>query len=359
MSNVAQAKPRVGYIGDIVPAELIEAYGLEPVRLTGAGTDSTPLVDSLIVPNRGTRETDVMVDAVTECVLNGTFGRLDYLVIPHISRALQSMLVDLRMAEDAGYSVPERHYLDRSYLPDAASTAYNRQQFDKFVAKLGSWGRVPSEPELRRVLESRDALDAHLSDLAARRVQMEGAISGVDAVSMIHEALSGEPSRGIEILSTQDELAAAARVAEKPQVFLGGRMFDSPVWHEVVEAAGGRVVAEDAQWCPPFASRAATGGAENMMDALREDFALSVADALVSPMHIHIDRTLHRLHESQAKLAIFIVAPGDYRMWETPTVRSRAESMGVRVLHLKNQPYVPFDRESVSAMITQFIKEGM
>lgn len=353
--DAARGRGTVGYVGDVVPTELIEAAGLQPVHLTGRGRADTPLVDRYIRPNRGTRDSDVTVDAVLETILDGSAGELDRLVIPHISRSHQGIPLDLAMAREAGLSVPPVHYLDRSYLCADTSLQFNRRQFDKLVRSLSTWGERITGESLEEVLAHGRVYAAELTSLSEARRRPGSPVAGATAVDTVLSSQRVGVEEGSRVLQRAGSTMAGSTPG-LPEVFLGGHAVDHSLWHAEVESAGCRVIAEDAPWSLGGDPVPTVAGIDPL-EILRTRYASPDAEAMVTPMSIHISRTLARVEASGARRAVFIVPPGDHRMWEVPTLCASLERLGVRTLHLKNQPYAPTGNAAPAEAIHTFLTE--
>src|SRR3954463_9860347 len=135
----------VGYLCDNVPAELIEAAGFLPVRITGDPEGSVDAVcqyvDGLFQPTRRIGFAESMLSRL----LDGTYDYLDYLIVPHNRHAIQAIYQELLRA-GATYPelrLPTLHLLDKSWLPYYPPEVFNRDRLLDLHRALEGWVGQP------------------------------------------------------------------------------------------------------------------------------------------------------------------------------------------------------------------------
>lgn len=327
----------VGYIGEVVPAELIEAAGLTPLRITGGGITSTPLVDSLWSPRRRA-DPSASADAILERALRGEFAELALLVIPHTTKAIEGIATAIEAARRDGVSgLPPVHLLDRSFLTGLASSEYNARQFRLLTARLESIGEELTDVGIGRASRAyRDLRDVR-SDLAALRRAPGCPISGTEAFEALLRTWAMPAHKAAQHLR-QVMTAPRPTPPNVIRVFLAGSRTDTSAWHRAVEERGGIVVGEDDGWDPLPEEDA--GG--KPLVVLESRWCEPHADAVAYPMSAHLEATLRRISRAGPDVVVFVVHADDgLGTWETPEVVRLLDARAIPSLHLGGQPYVP------------------
>ena len=109
----------VAYMCDNFPQELVAAAGMLPFRLRGDPSAPTPNVARYVEPDRSAMVTvPAFVDAMLEPLVAGEYEFVDYVVVPHGRKAIETGYESLIRARKAG--APMRpvklFYLDKSWV---------------------------------------------------------------------------------------------------------------------------------------------------------------------------------------------------------------------------------------------------
>ena len=115
----------VAYMCDNFPQELVAAAGMLPFRLRGDPSAPTPNVARYVEPDRSAMVTvPAFVDAMLEPLVAGEYEFVDYVVVPHGRKAIETGYESLMRARKAG--APMRpvklFYLDKSWVRCPART---------------------------------------------------------------------------------------------------------------------------------------------------------------------------------------------------------------------------------------------
>jgi benzoyl-CoA reductase/2-hydroxyglutaryl-CoA dehydratase subunit BcrC/BadD/HgdB len=358
----------VGYLCDNVPTELIEAAGFLPIRVSGDPEGSLEAVrryvDGLFQPTRRVGFAESMLARL----LDGTYGYLDYLIVPHNRHAVQAIYQELVRASSTypDLRLPTLHLLDTSWLPFYASEVFNRDRLRELKLALEDWaGRPIADDGLSEAIAAGNEQRALLAEVAALRAAEPPRLSGVDALAIVGSSMTMPRAEHVALLRALLSEAARATGAFAPRVgprvFVGGSPHDHPTVYEIIEAhgageaCGATVVAEDHCW----GARAADWPVRTDLDpllALASRFHEQPACSIAFPMRVTVDRCVRRAALARADAAIFFDLEHETaQVWETPDeIRGLAEH-GIPSLHLSEQPYRIADPAGLRARIEAFL----
>lgn len=244
----------VGYAGRDVPRGLVEAAGLLPYRLRGAGVPSER-ADAILGPG-----VERPVRRVLGELLDGTAG-VDFLLVSHESDGLVRLFTALRVLPDP---LPELWFLDLLHLPTETTEAYNRARLEELGGVLERWSGQPLPEKTPRPAEQL------LEEVA--RLRREERLRGSDALAVLG---AGDVLPAVEYERLLAELLAEAHdpVPARRRVYVTGSEHVSRDLYRSLEADGVHVVGEDrARIHGPNERAAATISAAK---AARADYVLA------------------------------------------------------------------------------------
>jgi benzoyl-CoA reductase/2-hydroxyglutaryl-CoA dehydratase subunit BcrC/BadD/HgdB len=232
---------RVGVVGAAVPAELVLAAGLEPVRISSR-TRATPRVDAY-----GFEELDPSTASVMEQLLDPghDFGFVLIGSDTHAQTVLFKTLRELQRIEPVE-SIPPFAFLDLLHLPYRTTSRYNRGQLKRICQRLGDWaGTHPTVPRIRAAVERVNSTRRLFDDVARLRRVRPARLAGREALRLFGEAFVSAPERtqrGLRELLADE--ASLPRLDGR-RVYLTGAAHEDGAIYEAIESRGYVVVGED------------------------------------------------------------------------------------------------------------------
>jgi benzoyl-CoA reductase/2-hydroxyglutaryl-CoA dehydratase subunit BcrC/BadD/HgdB len=351
-----------GYFCDAVPRELIRAAGLFPYRLSGDGRGgrdrSRVLVDPYMqqpVPTPG------FVWASLEQLLDGRLSFLDYLIVPNGRKSIYAIFRYLETIRHRGLpvSVPGLHYLDKSFTSSPEAAAFDRRCLIRLRDQLESWsGTSVTAERLTQVVTQANEQRVLLARLARARCDTDSRVNGTEALAIIGSSQFMDYGEHIGLLRAF--LAGLGERLSRPparRVFVGGSPVDRPRLYELIEQAGGNVIAEDHCW----GSRVADGIVTEVgdpVDALAARYERASFCSLRVPMAQAVRACTTRARQARPDAAIFWVQSGDpARGWEAPDKIRELRDRGLPCLLLGGQDYELADPAPVREAIADFLRD--
>lgn len=353
----------VGYVCDNVPVELIRAAGFLPFRLSGDSSRSREEIARLIAPVHSRRFAgNEFVEAIYAGLADGSLGFLDYLVVPHNRKSVQSIVqsVEILRRVNPQMTLPETYFLDRTYARTFLTGGYNRRSFFSFAEQLAEWaGRPIDEATLDGCIAEANETRGLLRDLNALRVAPAPLISGSEALVILGASHYLPPAKFNNLLRARLDEVRRRSPLPGIRLYLGGSPVDHVQLYELVESCGALIVAEDHCWGARCGELDPAPG--KALDALARRFDHAPACSLLTSIDDTINAVVNRCVQSRADAAIFSVIKGDAsQMWETPSEIDALAARGIPSLHLQQQPYrieaVETLRESVSAFLKTAVR---
>jgi len=349
----------IAYLCDNVPVELIEAAGAFPLRVHGGPeVDRAPVrrhVDSLYPPDV-TQRPD-FVGAMLGRLLGGGLEFVDAVIVPHNRNAVQAIHRQLHDAQrEHGLALPPTLYLDKAWSPHDEARAYNRRSIELLIDALGAiTGTIPAGAALADAIAAHEERRRLIGRLVAARAARPGRIAGSLAIELIGASWAMPAATFNPLAAAALDALETAPPIKGPRLYLGGSPHDHPALYRLVEELGANVVAEDHCW----GNRAADlplGGDADPIAAIARRFDDFPACSIRLPLARGRDEMVRRALMAEADGALLYVMAGDTtQAWETPGEAEALRAAGVRVRHLRRQPYVA--DEAARAAIGAFIEE--
>lgn len=351
-----------GYFCDAVPRELIRAAGLFPYRVGGDGRSGRDQSRALVDPYMQQPViTPGFVWSSIERLLDGRLGFLDYLIVPNGRKSIYAVfryLETIRRLE-LPVRVPYLHYLDKSFTSSPQSAAFDRGCLIRLRGQLESWSGRPVTPQrLAQVIAEANEQRVLLARLARARCAAESRISGTEALAIIGSSQFMDYSEHISAMrSFLGGLGQRPSRAPARRVFVGGSPVDRPRLYELIEEAGGNVIAEDHCW----GSRLADGMVAedgDPVEALAGRYGRASFCSLRVPVAQTVRTCASRARQAQPDAVIFWVQSGDpARGWEAPDEINELRYRGVPCLLLNGQDYELADPGPVRVAIAEFLSD--
>lgn len=250
---MAQAPSIVATVGIDVPAELVRAAGLEPVRIIADVRDWTRAAAHPSLASQ-TPRTQALI---AELMAAQAGGALAGVALSHGCVEDAQLFSVLRELDRLGRGVSAPvAFLDAQYGDDVPTLAYNRARLAQFIAWLE---RVNGKPVERGAL-SVEIVRANvqrrsLRQLLAQRAGPQPKMSGVEALDLIATLGSVPIAEGERLISQAAERYASASPLDGRRVLVTGAPQETSALYALIEASGCIVVGEDHLWGGPIAER--------------------------------------------------------------------------------------------------------
>lgn len=235
----------IGTVGRDVPTELVEAFGLHPLRLRGNPAWPTREADEYL--GRGL---DEATRSVLAGILAGSYGELDGIVVSSDCDASQRLFYVLREMHriDRTCTLPPVHLVDILHLPREATARYNLRKLEQLSETLHEWsGLTAGAEELAAAIQNRNAVrELQRRVMALRRTQAR--LSGTDALAVLRAADRMSQPEYLECLTALAHHPEGLPVQPGERLFLTGSNHDTPEVYQTIERCGYVITGEDHDW---------------------------------------------------------------------------------------------------------------
>lgn len=333
----------VGYMTANAPVELIEAAGMYPLRLDGAGVHATPTADGFM---EGLF--DPTVRGVCELLMTGKLPFVDALILPRTADSVQRLYYYLCEQQRSGFAgLPQLIFYDLLHTPFYSSAEHNFASLTRVRDALsGLAGKAISDAAL---VEAISASNQRRESLARC---LSADLTGVERLALVG-ACERMPGREFVKLAADVPVAVASRAPwSGTRLILAGNAPDSTDIHAAIEAEDCRVVGD-------FHDR----NGESLSRTI--DVTLPPARALSDHYHRATlsPRSFPALPERLAEFAaarradgviFFYYAQEEVLTWDYPAERDLLASRGLKSICLAGQPYNP-DASPIRSAVAPFI----
>jgi hypothetical protein len=228
----------VWILGWDIPRFLVDAFGLQPIRLVTAGRGASG-VDALIAADSMSKRGRAVLAAIE------AIPESDALLITHADADQPQIFATLReLARIGAMKLPPVHFLDLLTIDRAATHIYNRRRVEQACAWLetlsGRHGDLATA--MTDEVAMREALRALLG---ARK---SGRLTGAEAHAII-AATAVLPTAGLAARLDAARVEVEGRdVGQAPRMVLSGSEIEDPQIIASIEAAGILVATENHGW---------------------------------------------------------------------------------------------------------------
>jgi benzoyl-CoA reductase/2-hydroxyglutaryl-CoA dehydratase subunit BcrC/BadD/HgdB len=243
-------QPIVAFAGNNVPVELIHASGCFPLQLPTAPRPDTTRADRYLESRF-----EPTTRSALELMLAGELSAARLVVLPRTSDSWQRLYYYLcELTRSFRERVPEPFLYDLLHTPFESSADYNVESTRALAEKLAAVsGKRPSDDELASSIALYDRIRDKLGQFMARRRAVPCQLAGAEALDLYTASQRLGPSVLEGVLDAL--LATPAAAAPGTRTLLVGSAHDTPALHQIIERAGGQVVADyhfrgDLLWGP-------------------------------------------------------------------------------------------------------------
>jgi len=340
----------VGVVGSAAPVELILAAGKLPVLVVAEPPHPTPHADPWMEP-----EFEWELRSVVERALRGDFESFELLIVTRSYHEVYYYLKEI-VRQGQGTKVPPLQMYDLMQSQRAAVRPYGLSRTHDLLARLERLaGRPIEDDDLRAAITLTNRRRRAIRALLERRRQ--GHVSGATALRAIGASYFMEPATYAETLERfLKGLEPEAGLDERPRLLVvPSEPLYHPALHEVLEAAGALVVAEDDWW----GARAA--GEDILEDrsplvAIFEKYFADTPTLAVSPRAPREAWLREQVERGDLDAVVFYVPPSDHLFgWYYPGLREYLDGQGVPSLLLRQDVLDQGGRDTISAQVRAFV----
>jgi benzoyl-CoA reductase/2-hydroxyglutaryl-CoA dehydratase subunit BcrC/BadD/HgdB len=343
----------IGVVGSAAPVEFIVAAGRLPMQVPAEPPHPTPTADLWMEETFEWQQRSVL-----DRVARGDFESCELLILTRSYHEVYYYLKEI-VRQGQGAKVPPLHMYDLMQSQRAAVRAYGQNRTDDLLARLERLAGAPiTDDQLREAIGVTNRARRTIRDLLERR--RRGEVSGSTAIRAIgagffmHPAAFAETLEGwLSDLRPEPDLSGRPRLLVVPSEPLY-----HPHLHDVLEAAGALVVAEDDAW----GARAA--GADIPDDAsprpaIFEKYFSDLPTLEVSPRaprEAWLREQIERGDTDRVTAVVFYVPPSDHLFgWYYPGLKEYLDARGVPSLLVRQDVLHDDGRAAISAAAAELV----
>lgn len=231
----AAGKRVVWTLGWDIPRELIDAYGLAPIRLVPGDHDPAP-IDALVRRDHIGERSHALLAAIAAIPQN------DALLISHADADQPQLFATLRELDRCGAMVlPPVAFLDLQVIDREPTLRYNAIRLDQAKEWLSGLG---SDPDFDVAIRTGEAIRAELRAINALRPRL----TGTEAHALFAAAATLSPLELLDLLPAHRREVEAREPATGKRILLSGIEIEKLVVIGAIEAQHGVVIGEDHGW---------------------------------------------------------------------------------------------------------------
>jgi benzoyl-CoA reductase/2-hydroxyglutaryl-CoA dehydratase subunit BcrC/BadD/HgdB len=232
----AAGKQVVWTLGWDIPRELIDAYGLAPVRLV-PGTHDTAPIDALVRRSHIGERNHALLAAIS------AIPQGDALLISHADAEQPQIFATLReLARCGAMALPPIAFLDLLVVDRAPTHDYNAVRLDQTKAWLAQLGS--SSPDFDGALARGGAIRDGLREINALRPRL----TGTETHALFAAAAILSPAELLDLLPALGRELATREPQAGKRILLSGTEIESLDMIEAIEAEHGTIIGEDHGW---------------------------------------------------------------------------------------------------------------
>ena len=342
-------------LGFDVPDELVLAAGMMPVQVY-ADPDKELVNTNKILEFAF----DPVVRKQFEKMIDGTYKEVaDYLAVSNSTDVFIRIFLYLRemIRSMPEMPVPPTTFIDMLFTRNRMHQERNELIFGLFRKQLEDWsGKPVTDEAIKTAAEICNANRAALRKIGELRHGDEVRVSGTEALVIIGSGFFMDKKEHTELVEKLAEEAAEWPVITGKRVFVTGSVHEDLLVYDMIEKAGGVVVAEDHDWgdrsyerdynmaYPPiraivdrymlrsYSSKKAF--VTQRVQALNEEVASAKVDAVLFYTNIYEDSA----------------------SWDYPSQKKSLDDQGIPNACFSKMLYPASDNEGLAENIAEFIR---
>ena len=353
----AEGVKTVVSLGSDVPDEILIAARMRSIRaFQEMEPIETPVADEYL---EGRVLSNKPVLRMFENMVNGRYDALvDHAVISNSDGASYGMYNVLRELRRIlpGSRVPPLYFIDLLFTKYHVHMSRNERVVEQFKEAVESWvGFRISEDALRRACavcnDNRDALRA----FDALRWGTPSLVTGTEALVVIGSSLFMEKEAHTALVRELTEEARSWPEAPGKRVFFTGTDQQNTGVYELIERAGGNVVAEDHNWGARHYDRNVPLDLP-LTKAIAGRYVLRTSQTSRAFVHERVADIERYVTERQAEAVIFYLSINDdAACWDYPSVKKMLDGHGIPSLLLYSQPNPVADPDALLMKFHSFL----
>ena len=342
----------VGYIGADVPAELIHAAGMLPVRILGCPGAPT----HNIAPYVG-EGVDPGAKSIAERLIDGTYDYVDHLVVctaPVIYSSLYDFLLESRRVHgDIGLPTPVLFDFLRSN--SLTASLFNRETLRRFRQQLSEWSGEPVDDiKLHNSIECYNQQRTLIKCINDCRFGEAPTIKGSDALAI--NATSFSLPVELHTEWCREVLDSDLPTLNGTPVIYSGSNTENINTYLALENAGAQIVADDQE----LGSSAVVNGVENTtndaIDGLCDRIQMSYPRATGGLVKDRAAYLTELAHTTAAEGVIFHILAIDHpAALDYPRLRDRLAAADIPSVECGERLYSESDFSPISEICQTFI----
>ncbi|MBQ9826887.1 MAG: 2-hydroxyacyl-CoA dehydratase [Firmicutes bacterium] len=342
-------------LGFDVPDELVLAAGMMPVQVYADPEKELVNTNKILE-----FAFDPVVRKQFEKMIDGTYKDVaDYLAVSNSTDVFIRIFLYLReiIRSMPEMPVPPTTFIDMLFTRNRMHQERNELIFDLFRKQLEEWsGKPVTDDAIKAAAQICNADRAALRKIGALRHGEQVRVSGTEALVIIGSGFFMDKKDHAQLVEKLAEDAAGWPVIEGKRVFVTGSVHEDLLVYDMIEKAGGVVVAEDHDWgdrsydrdynmaYPPIRAivdRYMLRGYSNKkafvtqrVEALNQEVAAAKADAVLFYTNIYEDSA----------------------SWDYPSQKKSLDEQGIPNACFAKMLYPATDNEDLAGKIAEFIK---
>ena len=331
----------IGYFCDFVPEELLHAAGFTPIRITGT-RNPISLADKYLQSNVCS-----FARSCLELALDGTYGYLSGIVIPH------SCDVITKMNDLWAYRVERPDFCHYLWYPHKVGDPSARVAFIEEVRRLKACleefkGSAIPDESLRESIVCYNENRRLLQRAYELRKTDPPALSGTDAFGLtLSSVLAPKESHSVRLrqllsaLKTRDPLKDG-----RPRILVSASVLDDLDLIEAIETLGGAVVADDVCTGSRYFRGEVTEN-DNPVEAIADRYLQKIPCPRTFDSGARIDFLMDNVAEYRVQgVIVYILRCCDAHLFQMPGLQEKIKAGGVPVLYLQGDHSTPISEET-------------
>ncbi|HIE52241.1 MAG TPA: 2-hydroxyacyl-CoA dehydratase [Armatimonadetes bacterium] len=327
--KATSALPKVGWFCTYVPEEILQAAGLQPVRLWGS-TRPIALADGCLHANLCP-----YMRSCSDAALREEYADLSGVVFVNSCDAMRRLYDAWRHYT----STPFVYLLDLPRNSTKAAVSFFKHELARFQRAVEEFYGVALTPaRLQEAIVQANEKRRLLAQLDARRRQHPVWLRGAEWFSLLRESMNDWPAarrRLRELLATPPSTSTS-----RPRLLIVGAVLESPEVLTLAEEAGADVVAEDLCFGRRYFESLVEPDAE-ALEALARRYLTKRPCARMANTARRAEELLRLVETCRADGVIYYqIKFCDTHQWDYPLIRRALAAQRIPVLFLESD-YTP------------------